>query len=102
MNISDLDYYVLFVIKDVTNDRIFSTTDIKALKSCTGAKDFEIGKNVEFNNEPYIVKDVSLSKVGDTLNNDHDYGWSAEGVNPEGDRKDVLFRVTILLEEPLT
>jgi len=102
MNISDLDYYVLFVIKDVTNDRIFSTTDIKALKSCTPTKDFKIGKTVEFNNESYIVKDVSLSKIGDTLNNDHEYGFSLEGVDPQGDKKDILFRVTITLEEPLT
>lgn len=101
MNIADLDYYTLFVFKDLTNDRITSTTDIDVLKMFTKSEEFTIGKEITLLDAPYTIKNISLSKVGSSVNSDHKFGWSKEGIEPQGNVKDIFFRVTISLEESL-
>jgi hypothetical protein len=97
MKILDLDYYVLFVFKDISEDKLFSTMDINVLKQCVPSEEFVIGEKITFNDKTHTIKEISLSKVGGSLNNDHDYGWSAEEIYPQGVIKDILFRVTITL-----
>ena len=72
------------------------------MKECTTTESFKPGETITFNGQDFIVKEVSLSKLGDKLNNDHKYGYSKEGVVPQGDVKDILFRVRILLEEKIS
>jgi hypothetical protein len=102
MNIKDLNNYVLFVFKDETNDRIASTTDIEALKEFTSSESFKIGQTIKMFDEDMIIKDIQLSNVTDKVYNNYKFGWSAEGIEPQGTIKDSLFRVTITIEEPLS
>lgn len=99
--IKDLNNYVLFVFKDRTNDNIVSTTDIEFLKRYTSSESFVIGDSITFLENEYIIKDVAISKIKTLLNNDHSHGWSAENIEPQGKVKDVLFRVTVSIEEQL-
>ena len=102
MNIKDLNNYILFVFKDETNNRIASTTDVEALKDFTTSESFKIGQTIKMFDEDMIIKDVQLSNVTDKVYNNYKFGWSAEGIEPQGNIKDSLFRVTITIEEPLS
>ena len=102
MDIKNLNNYVLFVFKDETNDRIASTTDIEALKEFTSAESFQIGKTIKMFDEDMIIKDIQISNLTDKVYNNYKFGWSAEGIEPQGIVKDSLFRVTIIIEEPLS
>ena len=101
MNIKDLNNYVLFVFNDEINDRIASTTDIEALKEFTDAESFKIGETIKMFGDDMLIKDIQLSNITDKVYNNYKFGWSAEGIEPQGTIKDSLFRVTITIEEPL-
>ena len=102
MDIKNLNNYVLFVFKDETNDRIASTTDVEALKEFTLSESFKIGQTIKMFDEDMIIKDIQLSNVTDKAYNNYKFGWSTEGIEPQGTVKDSLFRVTITIEEPLS
>ena len=102
MDIKNKNNYVLFVYKDETKERIASTTDIEALKEFTSAETFHIGKTIKMFGEDMIIKDIQLSNVTDKVYNNYKFGWSAEGIEPQGTVKDSLLRVTIFIEEPLS
>ena len=98
-SISSLPYYVLFVFKDIQNDIVYSTTDINTLKEFTQSESLIIGNSISFLDGDYTIKDVSLLKIGTTLNNDYKYGFTTKGVIPEGTVKDSLFRVDVIIEQ---
>ncbi len=49
-----------------------------------------------------IIKDIQLSNITDKVYNNYKFGWSSEGIEPQGTVKDSLFRITITIEEPLS
>lgn len=102
MDIKNLTNYVLFVFKDETNGRIASTIDVEALKEFTPSESFKIGQTIKMFNEYMLIKDIQLSNVTDKVYSNYKFGWSAEGIEPQGTVKDSLFRVTITIEEPLS
>jgi|GEM_PF-6995598 len=101
MDISNLDYYILFVFKDETNDRIFSTTDVKRLKESTTSENFKLGDKVKIFDDLLTVTDIQISNVKNTLYDGFKYGWSDEGIVPQGEIKKALLRITIIVEEQL-
>ena len=101
MNIKDLNNYVLFVFIDETNDRMTSTTDIEALKNFTPNETFKIGDKIKMFNVEMVIKDIQISNVKEITQDNFKYGWSAEGIVPQGNVKDALFKVTITIAEPL-
>ncbi|MDO5637875.1 MAG: hypothetical protein Q4G18_11590 [Myroides sp.] len=98
MEILNLDYYILFVFKDITNDEIFSTTDIKVLKDATTSEGFKIGDKIKIFESVLTIIDIQISNIKETLYDGFKYGWSDEGVTPQGDLKKALLRITITLE----
>ena len=100
--ISNLPYYVLFVFKDLKGDVVYSTTDIKTLKTFTISDNFSVGNQITFLDEIYKITEVSVSNVGGTLFNNYKFGWSNEGVIPAGEVKDSMLRLTIFIEKQLS
>lgn len=106
MNIKDLNYYVLFVFKDETNDRTFSTTDVEFLKKYTSSDSFKVGDKIiifedEEIEEIMIIKNIEISKVSEKTSSNYNYGWSKEGIILQGEKKEALLQITITVEEPL-
>lgn len=101
MDIKDLNYYVLFVFKDETNDRTFSTTDINALKDSTSSEQFKIGEIITIHGEELRIKNIEISQVSEKTSSNYNYGWSKEGIILKGEQKEALLQITIIVEEPL-
>jgi len=94
MKISDLDFYALFILKDINNKKKrIATTDLTYLKNYTKSDFFAVGGKISFYNNIYTITDICISNIDDKIKKDFkDYKLN-------GEIKDYLLTVTILLEQ---